>query len=525
MKNTHNSQRPTNAIVTLLSASVQLEGSDVSKGTAPNEPFLVELSAGRPSYIGELAQTNRRTRRQKGLWGPFHRCVSTVLAMMFLSGVAACQKDNAQQSVAAGTESANHTNALAGEATDNPKLATKSSETNPPRGETNTAADVASPTLNKVTITLWHAYREEEQAALEQLVSAYNARGGPVTVEAAPVPYDAFVDKISVTVPRGKGPDLFIFAHNLIGEWASTGVIEPITPWAPADLLKQFIPSTVKALVYEKSLYGLPLAYKSIVLFYNRQLVPNPPKTISEMLQIAKSATQADQGKFGLVVEAAKLYFHAPWLFGYGGALFDESESPRVDGAESVAALQFARRLVRDEGIVPPGLTGFMIASMFSEGKAAFALSGPWFRGEIGKDIDFGVTTIPVLDNGTPPKPFLGSEAVLLSKMSANKPEAMDFARFLASDTSALVRAKVGKQPVANVSVYENPEIQADPMMAVFKAQAQNAVIMPSSPAMQAMWSTYDTALQKAIFGDMDPALALAEAQTKIAADVSRLKR
>ncbi|NUN15833.1 MAG: extracellular solute-binding protein [Myxococcales bacterium] len=449
----------------------------------------------------------------------FVKTIAITLIILLFS--TACKKDSPQSGVTTTTQ----TETITGSGT-----ASTNAEANPPKktSEPTTLATPTQPpttTLSKATITLWHSYREEEQAALEQLVAAYNAQGGPVTVEAVPVPYDAFVDKISVTVPRGKGPDLFIFAHNLIGEWASTGVIEPITPWAPPELLKQFIPSTVKALVYEKSLYGLPLAFKSIVLFYNRQITPNPPQTMAEMILAAKAATHPEQGRYGLVVEAAKLYFHAPWLFGYGGSLFDDSESPKVDTQESIAAMQFARRLVRDEGIVPPGLTGFMVASIFSEGKAAFALSGPWFRGEIGKDIDYGVATIPTLDNGAPPKPFLGSEAILLSKMSANKPEAMDFAKFLSSDSSALIRAKVGKQPVANISVYEHPDVQADPMMAVFKAQAQNAVIMPASPAMQAMWSTYDAALQKTLFGDTEPSQALADAQTKITADVSRLRR
>src|SRR5690349_16593372 len=70
-------------------------------------------------------------------------------------------------------------------------------------------------------IVLWHAYRAEEKAALEKVINQFNtanaAKGIKVTTLA--VPYDAYADKISATVPRGKGPDLFIFAQDRLGGW------------------------------------------------------------------------------------------------------------------------------------------------------------------------------------------------------------------------------------------------------------------------------------------------------------------
>ena len=43
------------------------------------------------------------------------------------------------------------------------------------------------------------------------------------------MPYDAFADKITAAVPRGKGPDVFIFAQDRLGGWMEAGnTVEPL---------------------------------------------------------------------------------------------------------------------------------------------------------------------------------------------------------------------------------------------------------------------------------------------------------
>ena len=63
-------------------------------------------------------------------------------------------------------------------------------------------------------LIVWHAYRGGEKAAFEKTVSMFNQQvaAGGVTVRTLAVPYDAYADKITAAVPRGKGPDIFINA-------------------------------------------------------------------------------------------------------------------------------------------------------------------------------------------------------------------------------------------------------------------------------------------------------------------------
>ena len=72
-------------------------------------------------------------------------------------------------------------------------------------------------------LVVWHAYRAEEKAALEKVAAAYNARQKAVKVTTLAVPYDAFADKITAAVPRGRGPDIFNYELDRLGGWIEAG--------------------------------------------------------------------------------------------------------------------------------------------------------------------------------------------------------------------------------------------------------------------------------------------------------------
>ena len=145
------------------------------------------------------------------------------------------------------------------------------------------------------TVTIWHSYRGGEHKALKTLVQAFNVREQkrakafrgyrPVRVRLLQISFDNLPNKITNAVPRGHGPDLFVFAHDRLGDWVSKKLVEPIGFWVNQRKAEQFLPKTLAAFSLRNRLYGLPLTYKSVALFYHEDLIGRqPPTTTAELV-------------------------------------------------------------------------------------------------------------------------------------------------------------------------------------------------------------------------------------------------
>ena len=353
------------------------------------------------------------------------------------------------------------------------------------------------------TVDLWHTYRGAEKEALNQVIAAYNTSQSAIKLTVKAVPYDGFLDKLRVTIGAKRGPDLFIFAHNKLGPWTQAKMVAPLTTDVPPEVLARFEPAAVKAMVYEKSLYGLPLALKPLALFYNKALLPKVPDAMEALIPLLKRVQT--KKRHGIAYDAGQLFFHAQWIHAFGGGLLDASLRPLLDHTAQVKALAFARSLHDEHKILPKGLGGYMITSLFNKGQAATVISGPWFRGEIVKGIDAGVVPIPSL-GGKPARPFLSIEGVFVSSQSRVKRAALKAALHLAGDASATKRMTVGKQTVANRAVLDATR---DPMVRVFRKAASQAVLMDARPEMDEVWAPMNAALAAGIFGKKQSLKAL----------------
>jgi maltose-binding protein MalE len=365
-------------------------------------------------------------------------------------------------------------------------------------------------------VVLWHAYTGQERAALEQTAATWTAAHPDTPIVLVAVPYDSFADKLTSAIPRGNGPDLFIYPHDRIGDWADAGTIEPIEFWVDDTRADRFTEQAIGAMAYHGSLWGLPLSAKSIALFVRTDLVAKAPATTDELIALAPKMKARDG--YALAYPNDDLYFHAPWLHGFGGAVMDkdEGETLAIATPQAANAMTFARNLVVD-GDVPNGANEQLVASLFNEGKAATAMSGPWFVPQITKGVPWEVHTLPVVsETGKPAAPFLGAEGILMSAQAHDKQAAFAVMDFLTADDAAVIRAKVARQVVANIHAYDDPEVAKDPALKVFREQLEHTVPMPKSHAMRMVWTPYKTQLGEVLTGRVQPGDALLSAEKEI---------
>ena len=363
-------------------------------------------------------------------------------------------------------------------------------------------------------LVVWHSYRADEQQALEACVTAWNRAHADVKVEALALPYDGFASKLEAAIPRGNGPDLVIFGHSAIGDWARADLIEPLATPLPAD---QFLDGTVAPLRIGDKLYGAPLAFKSLALFYRKDLVATPPATTDELVALARQVKATrPAGNYALAYEAGASFYHAPWLHGFGGRLLDDAGRPALDSPGAIASTAFVESLAAEE-LLPPESTGVVAAQLFNDGRAALTINGPWFVGEIARGVPFGVAPLPTVSaTGKPAAPLVEIEAVLMPARGRDPKAASAFAVWLAGGEAARIRARVGRLTVAARAAWDDPEIARDPILSAFRAQLAATVPMPSSPAIRQIWEPLNQALRKVLRGATSARPAMLEAQKRV---------
>lgn len=377
-------------------------------------------------------------------------------------------------------------------------------------------------------LVVWHAYRAEEKAALEKVVAAYNARQKTVRVTTLAVPYDAFADKITAAVPRGHGPDIFIYAQDRLGGWIEAGnTVDSIDFLLDQPTKDRFIPTTLEAMTYRGSVWGLPLNYKVITMIYNKKLVPTPPKTSAELVALAKKLSDPASGRFGLAYAYQDYYYHAALQNAFGGRVFDAAGQPVLAAPENVKALELLMRWIEKDRILPAEPSTSLITSLFNEGKAAIVFNGPWFIGEIAKEIDYGLAPLPTIveAGGKPMRPWMTVEGVCVTAPSKQKEQAYEFAKYLTDVEASRVMAVEGRQSPANKAVYSDPKVGDDPLLKAFRAQVEVAVPMPNVPEMTMVWSPATTAMNAATKKSLSPKQALDNAQKSVARDVAQLRK
>jgi len=374
-------------------------------------------------------------------------------------------------------------------------------------------------------IVVWHGYRGGEKAAFEKVVNQFNQSQKGIKVSTLAVPYDAFADKITAAVPRGKGPDVFIFAQDRLGGWIAAGnTVEPLDFFLDDKIKGRYLKATMDAMTYQGNVYGLPLNFKVITLIYNKKLMQTPPKTSAELVAMGKKLTGA--GRFGLAYWHSDFYYHAALMNGFGGGVFGAGRKPTINSAPNIQSLDLLNKWIGQK-FMPEEPSTALITALFNQGKAAMVFSGPWFLGEVSKDIDYGLAPLPTLSEagGKPMRPWMTVEGVYIAAPSKNKDAAFEFIKYVTDTPASRVLALEGRQTPANKSVYSDPQVAKDPVLAAFRKQVDVAVPMPNYPEMSMVWSPVTTAMNTITKKTATPKQAMEIAQKEVVERIANLQK
>ncbi|WP_437974937.1 extracellular solute-binding protein [Sorangium sp. So ce295] len=356
-------------------------------------------------------------------------------------------------------------------------------------------------------IRLWHAYRDDEARALDAIVAAFEGE----EVEVLAVPFDAYASKLQAAIPMGEGPDLFIDAHERLGDFRARDLVTPVGDALEPGGEAVFLGPALAAVRQGGEILGLPISQKCVALYMNTALVKEAPATLEDIAALAGSLPE---GVYPLAYEASNAYAHMPILAAFGGAMLGEDDQFGFVGPGPERSLELVRALIQRR-VVPEDANGALVTDLFNAGRAAFVISGPWFAGGLGEEARRRARVVPlpkVRETGLPMRPFLTVEAVMLSPQGARRAGARALARHLAGAAAAATRLEVARTPPVRSDVAVPA---GDAFIAAFTEQAKAAIPMPTSPAMRSTWEPATRAIRKVLRGDAPPDVALSEAKRR----------
>jgi arabinogalactan oligomer/maltooligosaccharide transport system substrate-binding protein len=349
-----------------------------------------------------------------------------------------------------------------------------------------TLAAPATTSPPPVKLVVWA--EEKVATALDPLVGAYEAAAG-VDIEVVVYDFGAIRTDVQTAGPAGEGPDVFLGAHDWVGELAANGVVAPLDLGSVASDLFEV---GVTAFSYGGEVYGFPYATEAIAMFYNADLVDSVPATWEE----AKTACDTAGTEFCVGTPSNDAYHNHPFIASAGGYVFAstggfDASDVGLDNAGAIASAEYLDGLVKNGTVYSADYGGAM--SNFQEGRALFWMTGPWARGDASA-VNYGVGLIPQFD-GNAATPFVGVRGAMVSSFSDNQVLAQSFILdFFATIEVQQAMYESDPRLPATKSLFAVVEA-ADPIAASFAASASNGIPMPNIPEMGSVWGPMADAL------------------------------
>lgn len=311
-----------------------------------------------------------------------------------------------------------------------------------------------------------------------------------------------------------KGPDILCWAHDVVGELASSGLIEPII--MPPELKTAFVDHALESFKYDGKYFGYPYDVESLALITNPTLMPEAPKSFESLYESALNIRKSNSNNFGFLYDIKSFFFSFPLLAAGGGEVFEKDEfgrpqtnRPGLASQQMIQNAHFLQKLVKS-GVIASSTDRSIAFELFQNGRLAAMIDGPWAISDLKKShIPFEVSPLPTL-NGHPARPFLGTHGFMIRRSSDVKKLAKELIENYLVTKEGI--AELYRQDPRSPSRKDSLEILKKELssrdiaiLKAFLASAENAVPMPNIPEMGAIWPVMGEALEFMIQNQKEP--------------------
>jgi arabinogalactan oligomer / maltooligosaccharide transport system substrate-binding protein len=321
----------------------------------------------------------------------------------------------------------------------------------------------------------------------------------------------------------GDVPDLFMGAHDWLGELVKNGAVAPIDLGSKSG---EFSPAATAGVLYDGKNYGVPWAVENLALLTNTDLVKSCPATMDDLVSTGSTLLKDKKVTLPLALQISDVgdpYHWYPLYSASGGYIFGTNSAGSYNpddlgvGKEGSIAAATALQKMADEKIVKASVTGDIALESFNTGKSPYFITGPWNLPATTKKLGDKVKVCPIPNwDGSQFKatPFSGVQTFFQTTGAKNAAIASTFLSDYVMTTDfmdAMYKADP-RPPAWNASA---EKASTDANIKAFIDYGKQGIPLPAIPAMAAVWGDLGLAEFKVASGE-DPTKTMTAAGDSI---------
>jgi ABC-type glycerol-3-phosphate transport system substrate-binding protein len=282
-------------------------------------------------------------------------------------------------------------------------------------------------------------------------------------------------------------------------------------------------------------LLGMPWTTASIGMVYNPTLLASvgykePPSTVAEFEDCLAKLRAKDKDLIPYALstkDATATADFGPWLWTFGGSVFDDKGQIVVDSKAGVDTLAWYKKLA-DNGYIKANMSRFDARQLFAQGKVGFYDDAIMARGIAQSNgvkpeaLDATIRPMlrPVVKAGIAPSSAMWGHLLVIFKKSANQAKAAEFLKHVISERESIMYFEtsgmlpVMKSALANPKVTSN--IWAKSWSAITSTGRNNEFMLYANNA--ELTNIVSEEVQAVIIGKKTPEKAAADMKSRLVA-------
>jgi len=341
---------------------------------------------------------------------------------------------------------------------------------------------------------------QPQQNFFEQVVERCNFEAaGEYTIALNTLPRSADAQREQLVrrlAARDSAMDILGLDVTWVAEFAEAGWI---LPWTGEDMraaIEDTLPGPLDTMTWRGAVYAVAASTNVQLLWYREDLVPIPPETWDEMLEMAEALEAAGKPHViaftGAQYEGLVVGFNT-LLASYGGALLSEDGTRVTVDESTIQALSLLKRFATSAGASETLSNAHEVEAQtqMENGYAAFELNWPYVRAAMQQNNSemmkvFRFTRYPSVVPGQPARVTTGGLDYAVSAYSEHPELAKQAILCLRSRENQKFMTLNNGSPPTYRSLYSDPDLEAAyPMLDVIEQQLEYAVSRPKTPFYQ----------------------------------------